>query len=370
MTVAGALALVWLARGLAPARVSRHGARLSLTPLVARTDALAIRRSVAVGAIFLLTILVLVGAGLLVGPRILTEASTLAEGLPALVVRIDKALVNVQRELIEAAPVFRAHAARGRELDSPARPASATPGIPWSSSSTIWAISSCSRSSSPSSPSSCSATCRAILTAAMDRLPPHHVETSVAVWRELNGIIGRYIRGVVLDGLVVGVLAALALWAAACRIRCSSAPSPASPTWSPSSGRCSGCRRHGLVVLLTPGQGLGGLVRVIVLFLVIKVLGRHPHPAAHDRPQRASAPGAAARLGGRGQPHPRRARHDPRRAGGHGAAGNRAPAHRAPPLARAAQPAPRACARSADPHARPRGRANDRAWPSGSARWK
>ena len=53
-----------------------------------------------------------------------------------------------------------------------------------------------------------------LIAAAMDRLPPQHVETSVAVWRELNGVIGRYIRGLVLDGLVVGALAALGLWAA------------------------------------------------------------------------------------------------------------------------------------------------------------
>ena len=33
---------------------------------------------------------------------------------------------------------------------------------------------------------------------AMDRLPPQHVETSVALWREINGVIGRYIRGLVM----------------------------------------------------------------------------------------------------------------------------------------------------------------------------
>jgi len=78
-----------------------------------------------------------------------------------------------------------------------------------------------------------------IVTAAMDRLPPQHVETSVAVWRELNGVIGRYIRGLVLDGLVVGVLAALGLWALRVPYPLLSAPSPASPTWCHSSARCS-----------------------------------------------------------------------------------------------------------------------------------
>src|SRR5262249_62232358 len=52
-----------------------------------------------------------------------------------------------------------------------------------------------------------------LIALALNRLPPQHVETSVAVWRELNNAIGRYIRGVALDGLAVAILAALGLWA-------------------------------------------------------------------------------------------------------------------------------------------------------------
>ena len=65
---------------------------------------------------------------------------------------------------------------------------------------------------------------------------------------------------------------------------------------------------------------------------------RHRHPAVHDRAERPPPPGAPARLGGGRQPRPRRAGHDRRRAGGHGAPGDGAPAPRAPARPRAPQP--------------------------------
>jgi predicted PurR-regulated permease PerM len=46
----------------------------------------------------------------------------------------------------------------------------------------------------------------------MDRLPPAHIETSVAVWCEIDRVIGRYLRGLAMDGLVIGVAAASGLW--------------------------------------------------------------------------------------------------------------------------------------------------------------
>ena len=74
LTIAGVAALVWLARGLAlPVFLALIFAYL-LSPMVARADTLAVRRSVAVGALFAVIIAVLLGAGLLLGPRMLTEA--------------------------------------------------------------------------------------------------------------------------------------------------------------------------------------------------------------------------------------------------------------------------------------------------------
>lgn len=44
-------------------------------------------------------------------------------------------------------------------------------------------------------------------------LPPRHIETSVAIWCEIDRILGRYLRGLVLESLGVAVLAATGLWA-------------------------------------------------------------------------------------------------------------------------------------------------------------
>jgi predicted PurR-regulated permease PerM len=287
--VAGTLVLAWLARGLALHVFLAMVLAYLFTPLIARTDALAIRRSVAVAGIFLLTILVLVGAGLLVGPRMLTEVSTLAEGWPALAGRIDKALINAQRELVEAAPVFKRMLPEGEnwihQLAGERPPKEPMEFFHDLGDLFLLAI------LVPFFAFFLLRDLPAILTAIMDRLPPHHVETSVAVWRELNGIIGRYIRGVVLDGIVIAVLAAVGLWAVGVPYPLLLGAFAGIANVVPFIGPLLSAAAAGLVVLLTSGQGLGGLVRVIVLFLFIKILddtviqpltiGRsvHLHPA-------------------------------------------------------------------------------------------
>jgi len=46
----------------------------------------------------------------------------------------------------------------------------------------------------------------------IDRLRPIHIETTVAVWCEIDRIIGKYLRGLALDALVIGALATIGLW--------------------------------------------------------------------------------------------------------------------------------------------------------------
>jgi predicted PurR-regulated permease PerM len=52
----------------------------------------------------------------------------------------------------------------------------------------------------------------AIVAYLIDRLRPAHIETTVAVWCEIDRIIGRYLRGLALDALVIGALATVGLW--------------------------------------------------------------------------------------------------------------------------------------------------------------
>jgi predicted PurR-regulated permease PerM len=289
VTIAGVAALAWLARGLAlPVFLAMAFAYL-LSPVVAWADARAIRRSVAVGALFAVIIAVLLAAGLLLGPRMATEASVLADRLPALASQIDTRLDGAVRELVEAVPAFRrvlpedggwAH----RFVLSRAQ---GDPSDLFEHAGHLFLLAIL----VPFFAFFLLRDMPRIVTAAMDRLPPQHVETSVAVWRELNGVIGRYIRGVVMDGLVVGVLAALGLWALRVPYPLLLGVFAGAANVVPFIGPLLSAAAAGLVVLLTPGQGLAGVVRVAVLFLVIKVLddtiiqpftiGRsvHLHPA-------------------------------------------------------------------------------------------
>ena len=289
VTIAGVAALAWLARGLAlPVFLALIFAYL-LSPIVAWADALAVRRSVAVGALFAVLIALLLAAGLLLGPRMATELSALADRLPALAIQLDTGLDGAVRELVETAPVFRRVLPEGGGwihrfvLDRP-------PGDPsefFEHAGHLFLL----VILVPFFAFFFLRDMPRIVTAAMNRLPPQHVETSVAVWRELNGVIGRYIRGVVLDGLVVAVLAALGLWALRVPYPLLLGAFAGIANVVPFVGPLLSAAAASLVVLLTPGQGLAGVVRVMVLFLAIKVLddtviqpltiGRsvHLHPA-------------------------------------------------------------------------------------------
>jgi predicted PurR-regulated permease PerM len=52
---------------------------------------------------------------------------------------------------------------------------------------------------------------RRIIKFVLDRLPPGHIETTVAVWCEIDRTVGRYLRGLAIEGVTVGVAAALGL---------------------------------------------------------------------------------------------------------------------------------------------------------------
>src|SRR5216684_1137155 len=285
----GVIALAWLARGLIlPVFLAAVLAYL-LTPAVAWADVLAIRRSVAVGALYVVIIALLVVAGFLLGPGVLAEASALMDRLPGLAQQIDVGLNAAVRELAESAPALRRLLPENGDWvqrfvlnRGPSEPADLFEHmghlfllvilVPFFAFFLLRDM-------------------HRLIALVMDRLPAQHVETSVAVWRELNGVIGRYIRGLVLDGLVVGALAALGLWAARVPYPLLLGAFAGLANAVPFVGPLLSAAAAGLVVVLTPGQGLAGVGRVVMLFLVIKVLddtiiqpftiGRsvHLHPA-------------------------------------------------------------------------------------------
>ena len=285
----GLAALAWLARGLVLPVFLAAMLAYVLSPAVAWADALAIRRSVAVGALFLVIIAVLLVGGFLLGPGMLAEASALMDRLPELARQIDVGLDAAIRELAESAPALRRLLPEGgdwvqrfvldRGLGEPSDLFEhmghfflLTILVPFFAFFLLRDM-------------------HRLTAMIMDRLPPQHVETSVAVWRELNGIVGRYIRGLVLDSLVIGGLATLGLWAVRVPYPLLLGAFAGLVNVVPFVGPLLSAAAAGLVVVLTPGQGLAGVGRVVLLFLALKVLddtiiqpfaiGRsvHLHPA-------------------------------------------------------------------------------------------
>jgi predicted PurR-regulated permease PerM len=289
LTWGGLLVLAWLVRGMVlPVFLAGVLAYL-LSPAVAWADTLAIRRSVAVSALFAAIIAGLASVVFLLGPGMLAETGALVDRLPALGRQIDVGLDAAVRELAESAPAVRRLLPEGgnwvqafvlnRGAGEPADLFEHVGHlfllgilVPFFAFFMLRDM-------------------HRLIATVMNRLPPQHVETSVAVWRELNGVIGRYIRGLVLDGLVVGALAALGLWAARVPYPLLLGAFAGLANVVPFVGPLLSTVAAGLVVVLTPGQGLAGVVRVALLFVVIKVLddtiiqpltiGRsvHLHPA-------------------------------------------------------------------------------------------
>jgi predicted PurR-regulated permease PerM len=244
---------------------------------------------VAVSALFAVIIALLVGAAFLLGPGMLAEAGALVDRLPALARQIDVGLDAAVRELAESAPPVRRLLPEGGNWvqtfvlnRGPGEPGDLFEHVGHLFLLAILV---------PFFAFFLLRDMHRLIASVMDRLPPQHVETSVAVWRELNGVIGRYIRGLVLDGLVVGALAALGLWAAGVPYPLLLGAFAGLANVVPFVGPLLSTVAAGLVVVLTPGQGLAGVVRVALLFVVIKVLddtiiqpltiGRsvHLHPA-------------------------------------------------------------------------------------------
>jgi predicted PurR-regulated permease PerM len=286
---AGVAALVWLARGLVLPILLAAALAYLLSPAVVWADTLAIRRSVAVGALFAVITAMLVAGAFLLGPGMFAEGAALMDRLPALARQIDLGLDAAVRELAESAPAVRRLLPEGGNwvqtfvLDR----GTAEPADLFEQAGHFFLLAIL----VPFFAFFLLRDMHRIIASVMNRLPPQHVETSVAVWRELNGVIGRYIRGVVLDGLVVGALAALGLWAVRVPYPLLLGAFAGLANMVPFVGPLLSTVAAGLVVVLTPGQGLAGVVRVALLFLVIKVvddtiiqpltIGRsvHLHPA-------------------------------------------------------------------------------------------
>ena len=105
----------------------------------------------------------------------------------------------------------------------------------------------------------------------MDRLRPLHIETTVAVWCEIDRIIGRYLRGLALDAIIVGVLATAGLWLVGAPLPLLLGAFTALMNPLPLLGMILSLSAAGLVALAY-GYGLSTVGWIVALYLVIRLL--------------------------------------------------------------------------------------------------
>jgi predicted PurR-regulated permease PerM len=180
-----------------------------LHPLVSRLEALGMRRSLAVTGVFTALALLALVAGFLLGPRLSDEAARVTSTLPPL----------VEQSLTRAAADITASYPRVGQL---------LPAIPQQDGWLVDLLAK--RFTEPTLPLRQLGMVALLVVLApiiaffllkdaarafnhlIERLRPHHIETSLAVWCEIDRITGRYLRGIALESAAVGTLATAGLW--------------------------------------------------------------------------------------------------------------------------------------------------------------
>jgi predicted PurR-regulated permease PerM len=208
-----ALAVAYLFSGLVLPLLLALVAAYLLHPLVWWAESITIRRSVAVTALYLAIGAAIVVAWATLGARIRAEVGTLVDSLPTFAQRLEVALEVAVRDLAEMAPWLRRMLARfpagsgwmERLVESRAEN---VPHVLEHAGSVLLMV-----VLVPVFAFFLLRDSPRLIRFLMDRIPPAHIETSVAVWCEIERIIGRYLRGIALDGVAFGTLAALGLWA-------------------------------------------------------------------------------------------------------------------------------------------------------------
>jgi predicted PurR-regulated permease PerM len=266
----GAVALAYLFRGLVIPLLLAAALAYLLNPVIGWAQGFGFRRSVAVTALYLALALLLAGATLLLGPRLRTEVTGLADRLPELADELDAALVLAGRDIVQMFPAARRflpspEARRGwidQLLDG--RGGHFTDSIEQAGHLLLFAV------LVPFFTFFLLRDTGRLVRLLLNRVPPAHIETSVAVWCEIERIIGRYLRGVALDGLVIAVLASLGLWAIGVPYPLLLGGFAGLANTVPIVGPLLGAGASVLVAITDPEGGRVGAI--LALFLVMKLV--------------------------------------------------------------------------------------------------
>lgn len=268
--IAAAAAAGYLFRSLALPLLLAALLAYLLNPLVAWTQGFGIRRSVAVTGLFVGIGVLLIGGGALVVPRFRAEGLALAANLPSLTARLERGIDGATREVGEAYPALRRFLPTRREegwlerlIEERVGGAAELLGHAGTIVFVVILV--------PLFAFFLLRDSGRMVASLMDRLHTAHVETSVAVWCEIDGIIGRYLRGLALDGIIVGILAALGLWLIGVPYPLLLGAFTALVNPVPYLGTVLSVTMAS-VVSLAQAQGLGTVGWILVLYGVIRLL--------------------------------------------------------------------------------------------------
>jgi predicted PurR-regulated permease PerM len=210
--IAAVVGLGYLLHGLLIPLVLAAILAYFLNPLVVWMQGYGIRRSVAVVTLFAAFGIVAVFLAVVVAPRFRAEGIALVSNLPSLAHTLEVGIDGLQEELARSYPQIRRFLPRESRQEGwlltaiETRLGNASDLLAHAGEiAFVLAL-------APLFSFFLLRDAGGIVSFVMDRLRPLHIETSVAVWCEIDRIIGRYLRGLALDAVIVGLLTTAGLW--------------------------------------------------------------------------------------------------------------------------------------------------------------
>ena len=182
-----------------------------INPLVKIAESAMIKRNVAVAAIYLGIGVAFLITAYFVFPHLRAEVNTLSGNLPFFSQRFDEAVDAIQNEIVANYPaadsLITTREVRYERLNAFIEQQVADVPLLLSHVASIVLAAVL----IPFFSYFFLRDSRRITKFVLDRLPASHIETTVAVWCEIDRTVGRYLRGLAIEGIMVGVSAALGL---------------------------------------------------------------------------------------------------------------------------------------------------------------
>jgi predicted PurR-regulated permease PerM len=242
-----------------------------INPIVKVAESAMIKRKAAVTAIYLGIGVAFLVTGYFVFPHLRTEVNTLTANLPFFSQRFDEAVDAIENEIVASYPaadgLFSTREVRYKKLNSFIEQQVADVPLLLSHLASIVLAAVL----IPFFSYFFLRDSRRITKFVLDRLPPGHIETTVAVWCEIDRTVGRYLRGLAIEGIVVGILAALGLAILGVNYPLLLGVVTGCANVVPYLGPIIG-GAAAVLVALVQFQSLAVIIQVVVLYLSLKLL--------------------------------------------------------------------------------------------------